>query len=61
MFTLLSSLSRLFTASPDAVQDRDEKYLSAAIDLYDLENRMRQLERERPEQVAIGPYGIALK
>jgi hypothetical protein len=61
MFTLFSALSHLFTASPEMVQDRDEKYLSEAVDLYDLENRMRQLDRERRDQASIGPYGIALK
>jgi hypothetical protein len=61
MFAVFTVLSRLLVPSPTEVQDRDEKYLSEAVDIHDLENRMRQLDHDRREQAALGPYGIALR
>jgi hypothetical protein len=61
MLSIFNVLSRLLTPSPTELQDRDEKYLSEAVDIYDLENRMRQLDRDRRERAALGPYGVALR
>ncbi|MGL6109046.1 MAG: DUF3563 family protein, partial [Rubrivivax sp.] len=41
MFSLLKTLSGLFSPDYNQIQDRDEKFLSQAVDMYDLENRMR--------------------
>ena len=44
---LLSRLFRFLTKSADEVaRERQDAYLSEAIDLYDLEFRMRKLDRE---------------
>ncbi len=62
MFSLLKSLSGLFSAtSSTPAQDRDEQYLSEAIDLYDLERRMRQVDSGRHNLYAIGSYGIFMR
>ena len=53
---------RLGTGATSAdVPYSDEQYLSEALDLHDLETRMRQLDRGRREVAALGPYGIALR
>ena len=47
--------------SDSPVPNSDEKYLAEAVDLNDLETRMRQLDRGRRELNALGPFGMALK
>lgn len=61
MFAVMSALSRLLFPQPEAVPGSDEKYLAEAVDLNDLETRMRQLDRGRREQAALGPFGITLR
>jgi len=58
MFALLKSLSSLFSPSLDDIQDRDEKFLAQAVDMCDLENRMRLLDRGQRNLYRGGPYGI---
>jgi hypothetical protein len=46
--TDMSAILRLFTAifpSTAAYFDRDEAYLAQAVDIYDLERRMREIDR----------------
>ena len=49
-FTVL--ISWIFDPQPVA-QDSDSRYLSEAVDLCDLERRMRLLDQHRP----VGPFG----
>ena len=61
MFSLFNALARLLVPTSADVPNSDEKYLAEALDLHDLEPRMRQLDRGRRDQAALGPYGVALK
>lgn len=61
MFSLFPALARLLVPSSSDVTNSDEKYLAEAVDLNDLETRMRQLDRGRRDLAALGPFGIALK
>ena len=47
MFSILKSIKSLFSVSPSVEQDRDEQYLAASADIYDLERRMRQIDSGR--------------
>jgi hypothetical protein len=47
MLTLLKTLSDLIHPSPTDTRDREERYLSEAVDMCDLENRMRLLDGDR--------------
>jgi len=44
----------IFDSHPTS-QERDERYLSAAVDLVDLEHRIRILDERRPA----GPFGLS--
>lgn len=44
MFSLIKFLSSLFSPSLADIQERHQKYLSEAVDMHDLEVRMRQLD-----------------
>ncbi|MBX3641700.1 MAG: DUF3563 family protein [Rubrivivax sp.] len=61
MLSLFHALARLLVPTSADVPYSDEQYLSEALDLHDLETRMRQLDRGRREVAALGPYGIALR
>ena len=61
MFSILKSIKSLFSISPSVEQDRDERYLAAAVDIYDLERRMRQIDSGRHNLYAIGSYGILMR
>jgi hypothetical protein len=61
MFSLIKSLSMLFVPSLAGVQERDEKYLSEAVDMYDLETRMRHLDAGHRSIYRTGPYGIFMR
>jgi hypothetical protein len=61
MFSLFNALARLLVPASNDVPNSDEKYLAEAVDLNDLETRMRQLDRGRRELNALGPFGMALK
>lgn len=61
MFSLIKSLSTLFRPSLTNVQDRDEKYLSQAVDMCDLENRMRHLDGGHRSIYKTGPYGVFMR
>jgi hypothetical protein len=54
----LNALSKfigwIFDADHSNAQQRDEAYIAASADLYELEVRMRQIDRRRP----IGPFGL---
>ncbi|HEX7441248.1 MAG TPA: DUF3563 family protein [Caldimonas sp.] len=58
MNSLLHALTRFFGKSPTGGQDRDAAYLAQAVDIYDLERRMRQIDSGRQNLIASGPYGI---
>ncbi len=61
MFAVFSALARFFVPTSSDVPTTDESFLAEAVDLNDLETRMRQLDRGRREQAALGPFGIALR
>jgi PAS domain-containing protein len=61
MNSLLKTLSELFTPSLDDVQQRHERYLSKAVDMCDLETRMRHLDGGHASIYRSGPYGIFLR
>jgi hypothetical protein len=44
----------IFDADQSNTQQRDEAYLAESADLYELEVRMRQIDRRSP----IGPFGL---
>ena len=53
MDILSNFISWLFDAEEHNTQDRDAAYLADAADIYELEHRMRNLDRRRP----FGPFG----
>ena len=59
MFAVFNGLARFLAPTPSDVPNTDERYLAEAVDLNDLETRMRQLDRGRREQALLGPFGIA--
>lgn len=61
MLSLFKSLSTLFSPSLENIQDRDEKYLSQAVDMCDLENRMRHLDGGHHSIYKTGPYGVFMR
>ncbi len=61
MFSLIKSLSSLFTPSQNGIQDRHEKFLSEAVDMCDLENRMRHLDGGHGSIYRTGPYGVFMR
>lgn len=58
MYSLLALFRQLFHTSPHDVQDRDEAYLAQAVDMADLERRMRQLDRGVQDHVLPVTGGI---
>jgi Protein of unknown function (DUF3563) len=44
----------IFDAEQNNSQQRDEAYIAESADLYELESRMRELDRRRP----FGPFGL---
>jgi len=61
MPAMLNALARFFALRSADAPNSDERFLAEAVDLQDLEMRMRQLDRGRRELSALGPFGIALK
>ncbi len=61
MFALLKSLSSLFSPSLNGVQDRDEKFLSQAVDMCDLEQRIRHLDGGHRSIYKTGPHGVFMR
>jgi hypothetical protein len=57
MFSLIKTLS---TSLAD-VQERHEKYLSEAVDMCDLEARMRHLDGGHRSIYRTGPYGVFMR
>ena len=53
MNLLAALLSWIFDPQQVNAQDRDDKYLAEAVDICDLERRMRTLDERRP----FGPFG----
>ena len=53
MNLIASFIAWIFDPQQTSTQDRDEKYLSEAVDICDLERRMRALDERRP----FGPFG----
>jgi PAS domain-containing protein len=61
MFALIKSLSTLFRPSLDDVQQRHQNYLSEAVDMHDLEVRMRHLDGGHRSIYRTGPYGVFMR
>ena len=58
MFSLIKTLSTLFSPSLADVQERHQKYLSEAVDMHDLEARIRHLDGGHRSIYRTGPYGV---
>ena len=54
MNLLSQILGWIFDADQSNAQHRDESYIAGSADLYELEARMRELDRRRP----FGPFGL---
>lgn len=52
MNLITAFIAWVFDPQP-TTQERDERYLAAAVDMADLERRMRMLDERRPA----GPFG----
>jgi hypothetical protein len=61
MFSLIKTLSTLFSPSLDDVQPRHEAYLSEAVDMCDLEARIRHLDGGHRSIYRNGPHGIFMR
>ena len=61
MFALIAAIKNLFSVSANPAQDRDDRYLAEATDIYDLERRIRQVDSGRHNLYAIGSYGIFMR
>jgi hypothetical protein len=61
MFSLIKALSLLFRPSLADVQERHQKYLSEAVDMHDLEVRMRHLDGGHRSIYCTGPYGVFMR
>jgi hypothetical protein len=61
MFSLLKALSNLFVPSLTDVQQRNDKYLSQAADMHDLEVRLRHLDGGHRSIYHAGPYGVFMR
>jgi PAS domain-containing protein len=61
MFALIKSLSMLFRPSLDDVQQRHQNHLSEAVDMHDLEVRMRHLDGGHRSIYRTGPYGVFMR
>ncbi|GAP37786.1 DUF3563 family protein [Piscinibacter sakaiensis] len=58
MSVLLAFFRSFFDRRPlGATSESHERYLAESADLFDLERRMRELERPRPQPVVLGPFG----
>jgi hypothetical protein len=58
MFSLIKTLSTLFTPSLDDVQQRHERFLADAVDMCDLEQRIRRLDGGRAGLDRTGAHGV---
>jgi hypothetical protein len=61
MFSLIKFLSTLFRSSLADVQERHDKYLSEAVDMCDLEVRIRHLDGGHRSIYRTGPFGIFMR
>lgn len=57
MSAIASFFHALFEPRPMGMLESHERYLAESADLYDLERRMRELERHHPHQFVLGPFG----
>ena len=58
MLSLIKFLSTLFSPSQVDLQERHEKYLSQAVDMHDLEVRIRHLDGGHQSIYRTGAYGV---
>jgi PAS domain-containing protein len=61
MFALIKSLSMLFRPSLDDVQQRHQQFLSEAVDMHDLETRIRHLDGGHRSIYRTGPYSVFMR
>ena len=61
MFSLIKTLSTLFTPSLDDVQQRHERFLAEAVDMCDLEQRMRRLDGGRTGIDRNAAHGVFMR
>lgn len=58
MFPLLALIRQLFQPSPGARLEADEAYLAQAVDMADLERRMRQVDRGERDAPLPAVHGL---
>jgi Protein of unknown function (DUF3563) len=58
MFPLFTALLQRFTPRLDDIQQSHERFLSEAVDMHDLEVRMRRLDGGHSSIYRNGPHGI---
>jgi hypothetical protein len=58
MFPLLALIRDLFQPAARSASERDEAYLAQAVDMADLERRMRQLDRGERDAPLPPVYGV---
>ena len=61
MLSLFKALSKLFVPSQGDVQQRHQNYLSQAVDMQDLEVRMRHLDGGHRSIYRTGPHGVFMR
>jgi hypothetical protein len=61
MTSLLRHLHDLFSFDAVPTQDRDDRYLADATDIYDLERRMRELDSGRQSFYALASHGVVTR
>jgi hypothetical protein len=61
MFSLFKFLSELFSPSLADLQERNDQYLSQAVDMHDLEERIRHLDGGHSSIYRTGPYGVFMR
>jgi hypothetical protein len=61
MFSLIKTLSTLFSPSQSDVQQHHQQFLSQAADMRDLERRIRHLDAGHRSIYRTGPYGVFMR
>lgn len=61
MFSPMKLLSALFSPSLADIQQRHQQYLSEAVDMHDLELRMRQLDDGQRGFYPVAAHGVFVR
>ncbi|MBS0445799.1 MAG: DUF3563 family protein [Proteobacteria bacterium] len=61
MSNFIQQLTQFFSFDAHPTQDRDDRYLAEAADIYDLERRMRELDSGRNGFYALSSHGVVTR